>query len=288
MPLTVDVAAATSFVTTHGRVLDRRRLAADWTGAVAALDAYRNPDGGYGWGLEPDLRAPESQPAAAMHALEVFADAGASSPRAVELCDWLASVSLPDGGLPFALPIADGAGCAPFWAEAEHTTSALQITAGVAAQAHRVARHDPRVAAHAWLATVTDYCLGAAAAMGDSPHAYVVCFALQFLDAASDRVPEALALLDEVGRHVPPDGTLPVEGGLPDEKLRPLDYAPEPGRPVRRLVRDEVVAAELERLAALQQPDGGWPLEWASYSPAAALEWRGYLTVRAVSVLQQN
>ncbi len=47
-------------------------------------------------------------------------------------------------------------------------------------------------------------------------------------------------------------------------------------------------AAELERLAAEQQPDGGWPVDFASYSPAAALEWRGYMTVRAISILQRN
>lgn len=41
-------------------------------GALAALSAYRNPDGGYGWGLEADLRARESQPGAALHAFEVF------------------------------------------------------------------------------------------------------------------------------------------------------------------------------------------------------------------------
>ena len=50
----------------HGRVLDRRRLelleGGDPAAVLAALDGYRNPDGGYGWGLEPDLRAQESQP----------------------------------------------------------------------------------------------------------------------------------------------------------------------------------------------------------------------------------
>ena len=40
----------------------------DPSGLLAALDGYRNPDGGYGWGLEPDLRTPESQPGAALHA----------------------------------------------------------------------------------------------------------------------------------------------------------------------------------------------------------------------------
>lgn len=97
---------------THGRLLDRRRLEvlldrAHPDGLLAALDGYRNADGGYGWGLEPDLRAPESQPVAAVHAFEVLAEVvPVTSPRSVELCDWLQSHTLPDGGLPsrFALP----------------------------------------------------------------------------------------------------------------------------------------------------------------------------------------
>jgi hypothetical protein len=106
----IDLPAAAAFITTHARVLDRRRFAvrfegADPDGALAALDAYRNADVGYGWALEPDLRGPESQPGAALHAFEVFEDvAPATSPRAMELCDWLASASLADGGLPFVLP----------------------------------------------------------------------------------------------------------------------------------------------------------------------------------------
>ena len=41
-------------------------------------------------------------------------------------------------------------------------------------------------------------------------------------------------------------------------------------------------------LTATLLDDGGWRVDFASYSPAAALEWRGYATVRAVSVLQRN
>ena len=120
--MTVDLAAAASFLAGHGRLLDRRRFelltGPDGPDAVlAAVDGYRNADGGYGWGLEPDLRAPESQPGGALHAFEVFDDiAPATTPRAAQLCDWLASVTLPDGGLPFALPVPDPAACAPFWA----------------------------------------------------------------------------------------------------------------------------------------------------------------------------
>lgn len=105
-----DLDAAISFVATHGRVLDRRRLGlllgtGSSEDVVVALDAYRNPDGGYGWALEPDQRSATSQSVAAMHALEILADVrDIKSRRPVQLCDWLSEQTLPDGGVPFGLP----------------------------------------------------------------------------------------------------------------------------------------------------------------------------------------
>jgi len=277
---------------THARLLDRRRFefllgAASGDAVLAAVDGCRNADGGYGWGLEPDLRAGESQPGGALHAFEVFAEAG-PSPRAAQLCDWLATVTLPDGGLPFALPVADAAGCAPFWAAADPTTSALQSTAFVAGVAHRVAAHDPAVAAHPWLAGATRYCLDAIAALTSARHAIELCFAVQFLDAIHDTHPEAAGLLAHLGEFIPDDGLVPVAGGAEGETLRPLDFAPTPDRPARALFNPAAVRADLRRLAGGQQDDGGWRVDFHSYSPAAELEWRGYRTVSAVSVLRQN
>jgi hypothetical protein len=291
----VDLDAVSEFMATHARLLDRRRLDvvvhdAPSEGALAALSAYRNADGGYGWGLEADLRDTRSQPGAALHAFEVFEDIiPATTPRAVELCDWLASVSLPDGGLPFALPVNDPAGCASFWAQADPTVSSLQITAVVTAIAHRVAANDPAVAGHRWLAGAAQFCLIALEAMGDEPHALELTFALQFLDAVHDTYPEATGLLVRLGeKHIPASGLVHVGGGLEDEFMRPLDFAPVPDRPVRRLFAPETISAELERLIDQQQDDGGWPVDFANYSPAAALEWRGHMTVRAVSILKRN
>lgn len=295
--MNIDIGRATSFLATHGRVLDRRRfalLAGDTTAegrtaVLAALGGYRNDDGGYGWGLEPDLRASESQPAGALHALEAIADAGpATTPATIGLLDWLHAATLPDGGLPFALPIDDPVACAPFWVEASSNESSLQITAAIAAQAHRVARFDDRTRDHPWLATATRYCLDAIAQVDEAPFAYVLSFALQFLDAAADTHPEARDLLHRLGRFVPSDGAVPVAGGAPGETLRLLDFAPEPDRPVRELVDDRAVAADLDRLENGQQPDGGWTVDFTSYSQAAALEWRGYATVSAVAVLRAN
>lgn len=290
----LDINAATSFLATHGRVLDQRRLRlqlgeGDGDVVLAALEAYRNPDGGYGWGLEPDLRSNRSQPAAAIHALEVLAEvAPETTPRAVELCDWLRQHTLADGGLPFALPVPDPSGCAPFWIQADPGTSSMQVTAQVVANAHLLGRHQPEVEAHPWLATATEYCLDAVRRITDGAHAYELMSALQFLDAVADRVPVAEELLERLGRSLPVSGSLHVEGGADDETLHPLSLAPYPGRPVRHLFREDVIAGDLERLAAQQQTDGGWPVDFASYSPAAALEWRGHTTVRAVQILRAN
>jgi hypothetical protein len=287
-----DLSAAQSFMAGHARPLDRRRLElvlddGDPAPVLAALDGYRNPDGGYGWGLEPDLRAFESQPGGAYHAFEAFAEIGPStSPRAVELCDWLASVALPDGGLPFALPVSDPAGCAPFWAQADPTVSSLQISAFVTGTAQRVAAHDEAVAAHPWLARATEYCLAAIDALTDAPFAIELAAAVAFLDAVHGVRPEAAGLLERLGRYIPADGRVPVTGGAEDETMRALDFAPAPDRPVRQLFSQEVIAAELQRLANEQQDDGGWVVDFKSYSPAATLEWRGYATVRAVSILR--
>jgi hypothetical protein len=293
VPMSVDLARAAAFLAGHGRLLDRRRFElltgkAGPDAVLAAVDGYRNDDGGYGWGLEPDLRAPESQPGGALHAFEVFAEiAPVTTPRAVELCGWLDSVTLPDGGLPFALPVADPSACAPFWADADPTVSTLQSTAFATGTALRVARHDAGVAEHPWLARASRYCLDAIDGLGEAPHAIALSFAVRFLDAAHDRYPEAPRLLERLARFVPDDGRVPVEGGSEGETMRALNFASPSGGPANTLFRAEVIDAELDELAGRQQDDGGWTVDFASYSPAAALEWRGYATVSAVQTLAQ-
>jgi hypothetical protein len=294
--VTYSVQRARSFLAGSGRLLDRRRFElltgdGDPAAVLSALDGYRNADGGYGWGLEPDLRDAASQPAGALHAFEVLAELPAvvAAQPAEALFGWLAAHALPDGGLPFARPVSDPSAVAPFWAQADAGTSSLQITAAVAGQAYRVARQLPELAGQPWLIAATGFCLSAVERLPDQPAAYELAFALQLLDAIADHQPSAAELLDRLGhRLLPADGLLPVAGGRPDEVLRPLDIAPWPDRPVRRLFDSAPVEADLARLSAGQQDDGGWTVDYASYSPAAELEWRGYATVRAVSILRAN
>ncbi|WP_117000272.1 hypothetical protein [Desertimonas flava] len=292
----VDLAAAEAFLTTHGRQLDRLRLqlqlgAVDAPQVLSALDGYQNPDGSYGWGLEPDLRDRAGQPGAALHAFEVFDEVaaltGIRTPSAVKLCDWLGGVALADGGLPFALPVVRPDGCAPFWRDADPTVSSLHITAAVTAPALRLARHDEVVAAHPWLVRSTRYCLDQIAARQRSSSTLELTYSLAFLDALA-ATDETTGHARRLGAVIPADGMMHVEGGRDDEFLRPLNFSPFPGGPSRSLFDPAIIGAELDRLASRQLDDGGWPPEFDSYSPAAELEWRGYLTVAAVITLRAN
>jgi hypothetical protein len=287
----VDLEAAATFMATHARLLDRRRfdLAIDGgppDGVLAALAAYRNPDGGFGWALEPDQRSPTSQPAGAFPAFDVFEEiAPDTSPLTAELCDWLSSVTLPDGGLPFSLPGAATPGTSAWWAGADTTTSSLQTTSGICGAAHRVRAHDASVGDHPWLQRATEYCLRAATAMEQPGGTLAFRFLLQFLDATVDVAPEAARELERLAKFIPASGEIPVQGGLEGEKLTPLDFAPVPGRPLHGLLSAEAIEKDLDRLTDEQRDDGGWVVDWAISSPAAELEWRGSATVRAVRAL---
>ena len=282
-----------AFMQAHARLLDRRRYAyvtGDRTADVrGALAAYRNPDGGYGSALEPDLRDVTSQPVAALHAFEVFEElAPEAVPETAALCDWLGAITLRDGGLPFALPVREPAAVAPFFASADPAESSLHMTAMLAACAHRVAAYDKTVRDHPWLATATAYTLARIRELDGPGHALEYRFALQFLDAVHGVADDAPAELRRLGAFLPASGILPVQGGAEGEVMRPLDFAPHPDRPLRSLFPAAAIAAELDDLTAAQRPDGGWTVDWSAYSPAGELEWRGWATVRAVGILRVN
>jgi hypothetical protein len=139
-----------------------------------------------------------------------------------------------------------------------------------------------------WTARATRYCLTAIEAMDQAPFAYVLVFSVRFLDAVHDTHPEAAELLRGLGKHIPADGRVRVDGGTESEALHPLDFAPHPNRPARELFTPEVIAADLDRLAAGQHDDGGWSVDFAKISPAGSLDWRGYVTRDAIDILRRN
>lgn len=68
----------------------------------------------------------------------------------------------------------------------------------------------------------------------------------------------------------------------------PLDFAPAPDSLARRLFDRDTIEGDLDRLARGQGDDGGWTFNWLAWSPVAATEWRGSITVDALRILRAN
>jgi hypothetical protein len=257
---------ARSFLAAHGRVLDRRRFDCHFDGGPPeavrdAVAAYRNADGGFGHALEPDCRAPGSQPAATAMALETLHETGAwDEDLARGACEWLQTIEPEEGGAPFVLPSVEGWPAAPWWQPEPGLPASLTATGLLAGPLLA------RGVEHPWLTRAVDWLWRtASSAEGEYPLRGV----LAFLEHVPDRE-RALAVLR----------------GLDVGDLGPLDVAPTPESPGRALVGD--VGPALDALAAGQEPDGGWTFEWPAWSPVAAAEWRGSLTVYALITLSRE
>jgi hypothetical protein len=278
--VSVDVAAAERFIFANARLLDRRRVAVllhgeDAEPALDALRAYRNPDGGFGHALEPDVRAPGSEPAATLHALEVLAELSAlGDPMVAQAAAWIARVAEPDGGVPFVLAGAARHPHAPWMVASEGGSQLTFALAGLLSGAG---------AANAWLARAVDWCWARLEGR-EQPGGYAVKFALCFLDAVSDDE-RARACVQTLRARLDADGSLPVAGGTADERLTPLALSPRPNHRSRAMFTDEQIELDLERLECGQLADGGWTFDWLAWSPGQSVEWRGIVTLRALATL---
>jgi hypothetical protein len=243
-----------------------------------ALRAYRNGDGGFGNALEPDVRAPQSEPAATLHALEVLIEIGAvRDPMIADAAAWIATIADPDGGVPFVMPTAAAYPHAPWMVPSE---GGSHLTFAIAAALWETAWRG------GWLERTTDWCW----AKLNGPEelsGYWVKFALDFLDHVPDEQ-RANAEIERLRARLSSDGSLPVPGGTEDERLTPLTLSERPAGRSRVLFTAEQIAADLDSLERGQRDDGGWAFDWLAWSPGQAVEWRGAITVKALSKLRAH
>ena len=97
----------------------------------------------------------------------------------------------------------------------------------------------------------------------------------------------ARAAIAALAGRVDPVAIAPA-GGVEGEALRPLDLSPRPGSRSRGLISQSQVDAHLDAVEAEQQEDGGWMFDWLAWSPAQTTDWRGNVTIRALTWLRDN
>lgn len=275
--------AGRAFIEREGRVIERRLAAALFDGGPAeavvdTLRGYRNPDGGFGHGLEPDKRCPDSLPIDVECAFDILLTAGVvDDPMVRDACDWLARVAAPDGAVPLSFPVVERYPRAEHWSDWTYTPG-LNPTAGLAGRLHRMGVRHP------WLDRASQWCW-ARLESGFDEDAHALREVLLFLAHVPDR-DRAEPVAVSVAGWLAKAQWYRADADDPSYGVTPLDLAPEPEGPWSHLFGGATVEAHLDRLVRDQQADGGWAITWEPPGTASTLEWRGILTLWALRVLR--
>ncbi len=291
-----DFDAAGAFIAANARIIDRRRFSRlfgddDAQPARDAVAAYRNEDGGFGHALEPDCRAPGSQPLAVEMALRIMDETGAWDDALVRgACDWLAAVAPAEGGAAFVEGTLSGWPHAPWWVPEQGHPASVIATGLIAGTLHA------RGVSHPWLGRAGELMwarMDKLAEQGGNQlqsgpgGGYEMFGILAFLQHVPDR-DRARQAFGRIGPLIIERDLVALDPEAPGEVHSPLAFAPEPESLARELFDEATIKAHLDHLAQAQRDDGGWTFNWLAWSPAAEIEWRGFLTVDALRLLRAN
>ena len=245
---------------------------------LVALRAYQNTDGGFGNALEPDKRCPSSQPQDIEFALHILDALDAMhDPLVTRACDYLVTITTPEGGVPFALPTVNAYPHAPWWTVDDNPPALLNPTAAIAGL---LLKHGIQ---HPWLEAASAFCWRQIAeTTTDAFHTLIP--AITFLEYAPDRE-RAAHELQRIAARISQPGVIELNPDAEGYVQKPLDWAPTPQSFCRRLFTGDVIQRHLVALANRQQSDGSWPISWDPISPAVELEWRGWMTIAALRTL---
>lgn len=260
-------------------VFDYRFLGGPAQRVVDVIASYQRDDGGLGHALEPDVRAPGSQPVFAEFALHTLYECDIRAPQIAErVCDFLAAHADLQLGIAPLLPSARQYPRAAHWHTPYADQPSLDRLAGLVGLAHW------HGAQHPWLAPALDACYAhVARAANDDSHTILTAFCL-LESLAPTR--DVRALRDKLARDLRHASSFNADAAATEYGLTPLTFAPTPDAYCRDLFSDAHLDAHLDALAAQQQEDGGWPLAWEPPSEAAVHEWRGHRTVGALWTLR--
>jgi len=276
--------SAQTFILSNARLLERHLFAflfqqGNPDHVRRALLAYQNVDGGFGNALEPDKRTASSQPIDQEIALHVLDDLGFDTGIALQICDFLETITTAEGGVPFVLPTVRDAPRAEWWnTDLDEPPASINPTASIAGLLHKYGIRHP------WLDRATDYCWQHIEQLQIKDGHDFLCVQL-FLEHVADRE-RAERAFERISTQLMAGGHITYDPSASGYVFMPLVYAPSPQNMSRRLFDTTTIQRHLEALANKQQVDGGWPISWPAVSPACELEYRGIVTLNALKTLK--
>ncbi|WP_438448740.1 hypothetical protein [Gorillibacterium sp. sgz5001074] len=275
---------AERFLWTHARLLERAMMEYHFLGGsgqqvIDALRCYQREDGGFGHALEPDIRAPESQPVFVEFALRTLYECGLRDEEmATRACRYVAERADLKAGIPSLYPSARAYPRAGHWENPfSERPSPSRLTGLIGLLAWQKVEHP-------WLKEAVKYGLeDIASCRYEDAHTILTAFCLLESAAAEyDVEPLRRKLAGELEQARYFIAETPVR----EYGLTPLDFAPHPDAYCRSLFREEQLAAHLLEMEATQQVDGGWAIGWEPPGETARWEWRSIKTLNCLRSLR--
>ena len=281
---------ARDFILTNARMIERRLFQFHFEndgpeGVFHAVYAYRNSDGGFGHGMEPDTASPESQPLFSIMALETLDEVGYLNAELIQkdFMPYFESVTTDKGGIPWMLkptsdyPCADHFKTVKEWAALSTTVSLLGILEKYNIQTH-------------WMQKAEEFVWQEIERIQEK---HVFCHLcaprrLQFLEHTKSR-DKAEDALNNLKKWILVDGVLCEDmtddgWGLYGKPHR-LYYAPSPNSTLSSIFSEDAINADLDELIKRQKDDGRWDTSYG-LSEGMKLEWAGIQTLWTLKTLK--
>lgn len=284
------LAKAKKFIYSNARLLDRRRFEYFFEGGskeavISALAAYQNDDGGFGNALEPDIRCPHSQPVPTEVALAIMDEIECFDRKMIQgIVQYLRKITVQDGGFPLAFRELNDYPHAPWWTVKEDETASMNPTGsiiGLLLKQNVVTDYRNEEWHQKTLQYLWDYM------EHEQPGDYHDCMHwIVFLEHAPDRSRAERILETKVNPWLEKVGTIERNPEAAGYVHKVLDWAPTRDSYAAKFISEEDFQIHLSHLVQSQEEDGGWPISWPEVSPAALMEWRGWITVDRLITLK--
>ncbi|GAA4883196.1 hypothetical protein GCM10023311_01640 [Flaviramulus aquimarinus] len=286
----VDYIKARNFILTNARMIERRLFEfyfenGDNTGVFHAVYAYRNPDGGFGHGMEPDTASPESQPLFSVMALETLDEVGYLNADLIQkdFMPYFERITTENGGIPWMFKPISSYPCEEHFKTVKEW-AALSTTAPLLGILEKYNLNLP------WMKKAEQFVWSEIDRIKEK---HVFCYLciprwLMFLKYTRNQE-KAKQTIHDLKHWILADGVLCKD--LSDDgwglygKPHSLNYAPSPKSILSPIFSQETIDADIKTLINRQKSDGRWDT-WYGISEGTKLEWAGIQTLSVLKALK--
>ncbi|MFY0652102.1 MAG: hypothetical protein JXQ96_08725 [Cyclobacteriaceae bacterium] len=281
---------ARDFILTNARMIERRLFQYHFEndgpeGAFHAIYAYRNSDGGFGHGMEPDTASPESQPLFSIMALETLDEVAYLNSDLIlkDFMPYFESITTEKGGIPWMLRPKSDYPCEGHFKTVKEW-AALSTTAPLLGVLEKYKIDIP------WKQKAEKFVWSEFERIKEKHAFCYLCVPrwLTFLTHAKSQE-KAEKQLNNLKSWIMENGILckdkTDDGWGLYGKPHSLNYAPSTDSILHSIFDEKTIESDLEELIRRQKEDGRWDT-WYGISEGTKLEWAGMQTLWALKILK--